>query len=160
MSGELRSSAWLVILHKGNQSSFQRSSSEPYIVEAIWNRLVALSSSQSPSNAQGRVLRVYVNQCGTESETKSLTRTNCVGNGTQCGQPQSQDAFPCHLFKGSSLLLYAFEEENSLHQTISEYRNRKTALTRGSSLWTCFTALLPLGEPCKCMDCFKDISFI
>lgn len=114
VSGELRSSAWLVILHKGNQSSFQRSSSEPYIVEAIWNRLVALSSSQSPSNAQGRVLRVYVNQCGTESETKSLTRTNCVGNGTQCGQPQSQDAFPCHLFKGSSLLLCAFEEENTL----------------------------------------------
>lgn len=45
VSGELRSSAWLVILHKRNQSSFQCSSSEPYIVEAIWNRLVALSSS-------------------------------------------------------------------------------------------------------------------
>lgn len=66
MSGELRSSAWLVILHKGNQSSFQRSSSEPYIVEAIWNQLVALSSSHAPSNAQGRALGVYVNQCGTE----------------------------------------------------------------------------------------------
>lgn len=66
MSGELRSSAWLVILHKGNQSSFQRSSSEPYIVEAIWNQLVVLSSSHAPSNAQGRALGVYVNQCGTE----------------------------------------------------------------------------------------------
>lgn len=66
VSGELRSSAWLVILHKGNQSSFQRSSSEPYIVEAIWNRLVALSSSRSPSNTRGRALRFFVNQCKTE----------------------------------------------------------------------------------------------
>lgn len=66
VSGELRSSAWLVILHKGNQSSFQRSSSEPYIVEAIWNRLVALSSSHSPQNALGRAPGVYVNQCGAE----------------------------------------------------------------------------------------------
>jgi len=53
-SGELRLSAWLVILHKGNQSSFRRSSSEPYIVEAIWNRLLALRSSRSPHNALGK----------------------------------------------------------------------------------------------------------
>lgn len=66
MSAVLRSSAWLVILHKGNQSSFQRSSSEPYIVGAIWNQSVALSGSQSASNALGRALGVYVNQCRTE----------------------------------------------------------------------------------------------
>lgn len=44
-SGELRSGAWLIILHKGNQCSFQCSSSEPYVLEAIWNRLVAFACS-------------------------------------------------------------------------------------------------------------------
>lgn len=93
-SEELCSSALLIILHKGNQCSFQYSSSEPYILEAIWNWLVALSSSHSPSSTQGRALAVFVNQCGTEQG--------------KCGQPQSQDAFPCYLSEGGILLLCDF----------------------------------------------------
>lgn len=75
------------------------------------SHLESVGSSHPPpkkESAVGKAVGVNVNQCG--EETKSLTRTNCVGTGAQCGQPQRLHAFPCLLFRGESRFFVCLKE--------------------------------------------------